>query len=667
MRPHLLKELLAIEIELRRSAGERPTMEEYNQRFPDDQSLFEAVFRPVPDLASTADLSWDNQVEEDEPQPERLDRYIIQRQLGRGGFGVVYLAHDEQLNRLVAVKVPHAKLISVPEDAQTYLAEARTVANLDHPGIVPVHDVGSTEKCPCYVVSKYVPGTDLATKLKQKRLEYREASELIAIVADALHYAHKQGLVHRDVKPGNILIGNDGKPYVVDFGLALREEDIGKGPKYAGTPAYMSPEQVRGEGHRVDGRSDIFSLGVVFYELLAGRRPFRGDTQAELFEQVTSYEAKPLRQYDEKLPKELERICHKAMAKRASERYSSAHDMAEELRLFLAEQKMIQSGVTPGGVTSVTAAAHVSNGTTNPISSSAGSSAPANLGSSDGQSIKIVPKGLRSFDANDADFFLELLPGPRDRNGLPDSLRFWKTLIEETDPDNTFSVGLIYGPSGCGKSSLVKAGLLPRLSEQLIPVYVESTPGETEARLLHRLRKLCPALEDNMKLDATLAALRRGQGIPVGKKVLIVLDQFEQWLHLNRDEEKNDLVRALRQCDGGRVQCIVMVRDDFWMAATRFMRNLEVRLVEAQNSAAVDLFPIRHAERVTRLRRGNHRRSLAAGKGRRLRGGEERREIRRHPRGQEPVHRTLPQARLRPGAIRRAGSGRCPRATAQPH
>ncbi len=155
-------------------------------------------------------------------------------------------------------------------------------------------------------------------------LNYREAAELVATVAEALHYAHKQGLVHRDVKPGNILIETDGQPYVVDFGLALREENIGKGPKYAGTPAYMSPEQARGEGHRVDGRSDIFSLGVVFYELLVGRQPFRGDTQAELFEQVTSYEPRPLRQYDDSMPKELERICHKAMAKRARERYSTA-------------------------------------------------------------------------------------------------------------------------------------------------------------------------------------------------------------------------------------------------------------------------------------------------------------------------------------------------------
>ena len=234
--------------------------------------------------------------------PQRIGRYRIERVLGQGGFGIVYLAQDDQLNRPVAVKVPHATLISKPEDAEMYLTEARTVANLDHPGIVTVHDVGSTQECPCYVVSKYIEGTDLAKKIKATRLKYREAAELVVTVADALHYAHKQGLVHRDVKPGNILIGKDGQPYVVDFGLALREENIGKGPKYAGTPAYMSPEQARGEGHRVDGRSDVFSLGVVFYELLAGRQPFRGDTQAELFEQVTSYEAKPLRQYDDNSP-----------------------------------------------------------------------------------------------------------------------------------------------------------------------------------------------------------------------------------------------------------------------------------------------------------------------------------------------------------------------------
>ncbi|HKB36043.1 MAG TPA: ATP-binding protein, partial [Gemmataceae bacterium] len=206
--------------------------------------------------------------------------------------------------------------------------------------------------------------------------------------------------------------------------------------------------------------------------------------------------------------------------------------------------------------------------------------------------------GLRSFDAHDADFFLELLPGPRDRDGLPDSLRFWKTRIEEMDAENTFAVGLLYGPSGCGKSSLVKAGLLPRLSDDVIAVYVEATAEETETRLLNGLRKQCPGLPSNLGLKETLAALRRGQGIPVGKKVLIVLDQFEQWLHTKKEEENTELVQALRQCDGGRVQCLVMVRDDFWLAVSRFVRDLEVDLVPGRNIALVDLFDIDHAKKV---------------------------------------------------------------------
>src|SRR5262249_37657416 len=128
--------------------------------------------------------------------------------------------------------------------------------------------------------------------------------------------------------------------------------------------------------------------------------------------------------------------------------------------------------------------------------------------------------------------------------------------------------------------------------------YVEATADETETRLLNGLRKRCPGLLTNLGLQETLASLRRGQSIAAGKKELIVLDQFEQWLHARRGEEKNELVQALRQCDGSWVQCLVMVRDDFWMAATRFMRDLEIRLLEGQNSAAVDLLPSRHAERV---------------------------------------------------------------------
>src|SRR5262249_38559199 len=224
--------------------------------------------------------------------------------------------------------------------------------------------------------------------------------------------------------------------------------------------------------------------------------------------------------------------------------------------------------------------------------------APALGSSGEGRPVRIVPKGLRSFDAHDADFFLALLPGPRDRAGLPDSLRFWKARIEEADADKTFPVGLLYGPSGCGKSSLVNAGLLPRLAQAVTVVYTEATADETEARLLKGVRRQVPGLPPNLGLIEALAALRQRRSLAAGQKVLLVLDQFEQWLHARRSQENTELVQALRHCEGGRVQCLVLVRDDFWMAATRFMADLEISLVQGHNCAAVDLFDLLHARKV---------------------------------------------------------------------
>jgi serine/threonine protein kinase len=270
-------------------------------------------------------------------QPERVGRYRVEKLLGQGGFGLVYLAHDEELDRRVAVKVPHRYLLSIPQVAALYLAEAQNAARLDHPYIVPVYDVGHTSEYPCFIVSKYIESQTLAQTTNERRMPLREAIELVGQVAEALHYAHQKGLVHRDVKPGNILMDRSGKPHLADFGLALRDEDFGTGPVRTGTIAYMSPEQARGEGHRVDGRSDIFSLGLVFYELLSGRHPFRAGSQAEIIEQIATAEPRPVRQINEQVPKEVERICLKALAKRAAERYTTAKDLANDLRHALAQ------------------------------------------------------------------------------------------------------------------------------------------------------------------------------------------------------------------------------------------------------------------------------------------------------------------------------------------
>ncbi len=321
--------------------------------------------------------------------------------------------------------------------------------------------------------------------------------------------------------------------------------------------------------------------------MLTGQRPFDGTCIEDIFEDIRHREPIPPRQRDRTVPRELERICLKCLSKRMTDRYATARDLAEDLRNWLNSEGRENHG---------------DRATPPEQDNRLPPKGPLTDDSGVLTRVRVRPKGLRAFDVDDRDFFLGLLPGPRDRDGLPESLRFWKARIEPGAHEAPFSVGLLCGPSGSGKTSMIKAGLLCQLSAAVIPVYVEASPGTTEARLKAALQGVALGGAQGLSLPETAAGMRGRALLPVGRKVLIVLDQFEQWLHADHQADAGDgeLIRALRQCDGANVQCLVLVRDDFAMAAARFMRTLEIRLVESQNFATVDLFDLVHARKVMR-------------------------------------------------------------------
>jgi len=544
--------------------------------------------------------------------PVKVGRYRIRRRIGRGGFGEVYVGFDEQLQREVAIKLTYGGRIGAGA-VRMFLEEARILAELDHPHIVPVFDIGTTEQSDLYIVSKLIDGSDLATRIENDRPSRELTLKIIAAIADALQYAHSKGLVHRDIKPANILLDKHDTPYLADFGIALRETDKASVGEITGTPAYMSPEQARGEGHLISNQSDIYSLGIVLYELLCGRRPFRSKSSMELLKQVQVADVRTPRLFDPTISRELESVCLKALARRSSDRYAIARDFAEEVRWLLTNRsdggrlsnniRTPSAGFLPSSPSDAGSGLAGFDGLRTDSFRTDSLLTPSTPSSGNRESdrksipVKVIPKGLRSFDEGDADFFLELLPGPYDRDGVPESLNFWRKRIEATDIERSFRVGLVYGPSGCGKSSLMKAGLLPRLSPKVQTVYVEATSDDTPERLLKGIEKELGELPARNLTDA-LALIRRKRLVPSGGKLLLVIDQFEQWLYASSSYADAELTNALRQCDGVTVQAIVMVREDFWVSVSRFLQELDIPIIERENSAMVDLFDMDHARKV---------------------------------------------------------------------
>ncbi|MGO9916156.1 MAG: WD40 repeat domain-containing serine/threonine protein kinase [Isosphaeraceae bacterium] len=362
-KPALFEELLRVEIELRRRAGEEPGTEEYARRFPHHAVPIEAAFGPAParsatagpahDLPTIAPVTTGGQADHNgEPAPGERIRYFgdyeIVREIARGGMGVVFQARQISLNRTVALKMILAGQLADETDVMRFHTEAEAAAHLDHPGIVPIFEVGQHDGQHFFSMA-FVEGRSLAQRLAEGPMPARESAALLLQVAEAIEYAHRRGVIHRDLKPANILLDAEDRPRVTDFGLARRVRADGGltgSGQMMGTPSYMPPEQAGGKQGEVGPAADVYALGATLYCMVTGRPPFQAATAMETVLQVISDEPVLPRRLNASIPRDVETICLKCLEKEPGKRYAGAAALGQDLRRVLAGEPIVARPVT---------------------------------------------------------------------------------------------------------------------------------------------------------------------------------------------------------------------------------------------------------------------------------------------------------------------------------
>jgi len=359
LRLFLFRDLLRLDLEFRRERGEQPDAFFYASRFPEFQNeLARALESPADNLGETghsgpSEIAQTSTV--DSPTALRTEAihqngfplngsrgpreagYEILEELGRGGMGVVLKAHQIALNRTVALKVVKSGSFATEAEVFRFQNEAEAVAQLDHPHIVPIYEVGRWGDQHFFTM-KLVSGTSLDKRLEEFAADPRAAARIVITIAEAVQHAHERGILHRDLKPANILLDDQGEPHVTDFGLAKRlngGQEATHSGALVGTPSYMSPEQANGSRAGLSTATDVYGLGTILYALLAGRAPFAGTTLVDTLDMVRMQAPEPPSSTNPAVPRDLEIICLKCLEKEPHRRYSSARELAEDMRRWL--------------------------------------------------------------------------------------------------------------------------------------------------------------------------------------------------------------------------------------------------------------------------------------------------------------------------------------------